>query len=316
MNKSVFVFPGQGSQKIGMGIDLSKKSQKAAEIFKIADEILGFSISKMIEEGPEDVLRLTKNTQPAVVAASIAILEAFREKGGRCQATAGHSVGEFTALYCAGVLTLQDCLTLTRARGEYMHRAGKENPGTLHAIIGMDAEKVDKICKSISGDGTVVVANINCPGQVVISGDYKSIEKAGILLLEAGARKIVPLSVSAAFHSPLMDKAAVKLALKLDEVKFSDASVPVYSNVTGEPVIKGETLRELMKKQITSQVLWDKSIRSMISDGIDGFIEIGPGKALCGMIKRIDRKSTLFNIHDLGSFEKMANQMEKDLAVS
>jgi [acyl-carrier-protein] S-malonyltransferase len=316
MSKIAFIFPGQGSQAVGMGMDAADKFPAAKKVFDTADRVLGFSISGLIRQGPEEELKLTINTQPAVVATSIALLEVLRERGIECLATAGHSVGEFAALYCAGVLTLEDCFGLTRARGEYMHESGEKYPGTLAAVIGLDTDKLEEVCRRVSEEtGIVVVANLNCPGQTVISGELKAIEKAGEKALEAGASRVMPLPVSAAFHSPLMDEAAEKLARKLDSVEFSDVRFPVYANVTGEPVTSGEQIRELMKKQITSRVSWEKSIRRMMEDGISEFVEIGPGNALAGMLRRIDRKLSVHNCSSVDSLEKVLEKMTNTTTV-
>jgi [acyl-carrier-protein] S-malonyltransferase len=316
MSKIAFLFPGQGSQAVGMGMDVADLFPAAAKVFDTADRVLGFSISSLIRQGPEEELKLTINTQPAVVATSIAMLEVLREHGIECQATAGHSVGEYAALYCAGVLSLENCLELTRARGEYMHESGVKYPGTLAAVIGLDIDKLEEVCRSVSAEtGIVVVANLNCPGQTVISGELKAVEKAGEKALEAGASKVVSLQVSAAFHSPLMDEAAEKLAEKLNSVEFHDARFPVYANVTGEPVTSGVQIRELMKKQITSRVSWEKAIRRMMEDGISEFVEIGPGNALAGMLRRIDRKLTVHNLNSVSSLEKVLEKMSNITAV-
>lgn len=304
MNRA-FIFPGQGSQEVGMGLDIAEKFESARKVYDRANEILGFSLSDLIKNGPADELKQTVNTQPAVVVTSIAIMEALREAGFNCEMTAGHSVGEFAALYCAGVLTLEDCIDLTRSRGAFMNEAGEKYPGTMSALLGVDVEAASEICKTASEKGVVVVANLNSPGQVVISGSIEAVEEAGRIAPEMGAKKVVPLSVSAAFHSPLMDEAAEKLAEKLDKVNFSNARIPIVANVTGKPVTNGREIRELMKIQISSQVLWEKSIRYMMENGIDTYLEIGPGKALSGMLKKIDRKLQVYNVSDMNSYDKI-----------
>lgn len=318
MSKIAFVFPGQGSQQIGMGIDVAEKYPAAAKVFETADKALGISLSGLVKNGPEEELKQTVNTQPAVVAASLAMMEALRGEGGfDCQVTAGHSVGEYAALYCAGVLSLEDTLALTRARGQYMNDAGTRHPGTMSAIIGLDRDKLEEVCRQASNGGEVaVVANLNCPGQLVISGSLKGVAEAGRLAQEAGAGKVVPLQVSAAFHSPLMDEAAAELAKKLDTVSFKKGRIPVYNNVTGEPVTDPEQIRSLLKKQITSQVRWEESIARMIADGVDIFVEIGPGKALAGMIKKINRQAVIHNVGDVASLEKLLEKIKGDLVKS
>lgn len=310
-----FIFPGQGSQEVGMGLDIADRFESAKKIYDRANEILGFSLSDLIRNGPADELKKTVNTQPAVVVTSIAIMEALREAGLSCEMTAGHSVGEFAALYCAGVLTLEDCIDLTRSRGEFMNEAGEKYPGTMSALLGVDVDKATEICRVASEKGVVVVANLNCPGQVVISGSIEAVEEAGRVAPEMGAKKVIPLSVSAAFHSPLMDEAAEKLADKLDKVNFSDAIIPVIANVTGKPITDGKEIRELMKIQISSQVLWEKSIRYMMENGIGGYLEIGPGKALSGMLKKIDRKLQVYNVSDLNSYNKVIETLERETVI-
>ena len=307
--KKAFIFPGQGAQAVGMGLEIAENYGVAKRVFENANEILGFSLSDLIKNGPAEELKKTVNTQPAVVCTSIALLEVLRDMGLSCEMTAGHSVGEFSALYCAGVLSLESCLDLTRARGEFMHEAGEKYPGTLAALIGVDEEKAEEICQKASQKGIVVVANLNCPGQVVISGSMEGIEEAGKVAVEMGAKKVVTLEVSAAFHSPLMDEAAKKLAEKLDKVEFKDAAIPVIANVTGKPVIDGNEIRELMKVQISSQVLWEKSMRYMKENGVELFVEIGPGKVLSGMLKRIDRKMPLCNFNDMNSLKKLTDKL-------
>jgi len=316
MARTAFLFPGQGSQTVGMGMDVASSFPAARRVFEVADRILGFSLSNLIKQGPEEELKQTINTQPAIITTSIAILEVLLENGIEPNAVAGHSIGEYAALYCAGVLSMEDCISLARSRGEYMHEAGLRYPGSLSAVIGLDTEKVEEICKNASSEGIVVVANLNCPAQIVISGELGALEKAGRLALEAGAMKVIPLTVSAAFHSPLMNEAAEKLSAKLDSVKFNDARVPVYCNVTAEPIKSGEEIRSLMKKQITSQVLWEKIIRKMLADGMETFFEVGPGTALAGMMKRIDRKVPVEGASSLATVEKIIKKYAGQPSIS
>lgn len=309
MYRTAFLFPGQGSQEVGMGQDIAGEFKKAKEIFDRADQVLGFSLSGLIKEGPAEELKKTINTQPAVVATSIAIMEVLREEGVRPYITAGHSVGEFTALYCAGVISLEDCILLTRARGEFMHQAGEKYPGTLSAIIGMDLPSVEELCNNSREADVLEVANLNCPGQIVISGSIEAIARAEKMAAEKGV-KTVSLKVSAAFHSPLMNEACEKLANRLDQVEFRDAVIPLVSNVTAQLERDGQKIRELMKKQIISRVLWEESIRTMQKEGVEEFIEIGPGKALAGMLKKIDRKINVVNVNDIKSLSRILDKVK------
>jgi [acyl-carrier-protein] S-malonyltransferase len=309
--KIAFVFPGQGSQAVGMGMDVARQYETARKIYDKAGEILGFSLSDLIENGPAEELTRTVNTQPAVVTTSIALMEVLKEQGFECVMTAGHSVGEFAALYCAGVLSLENCIDLTRARGSYMNEAGEKYPGTMSAIMGLELPQLEEVCQKASEKGVVVIANLNNPGQIVISGSIEGVREAERIALESGAKKVFPLSVSAAFHSPLMDEAAEKLSEKIETVKFSDAKIPVVSNVSAEPVMDGEQMRQLMKTQISSRVYWEKIIRRMMDEGIEAFIEIGPGTALAGMIKKIDRKAEVYNFSDISSLQKLLAKFDK-----
>jgi len=309
--KIAFVFPGQGSQAVGMGIDVAENYESARKIYEKAGEILGFSLMDLIKNGPAEELTRTDNTQPAVVTTSIALMEVLREHGFECQMTAGHSVGEFAALYCSGALSLESCIDLTRARGTYMNEAGEKYPGTMSAIMGLELPQLEEVCQKASEKGVVVVANLNNPGQLVISGSIEGVREAERIALESGAKRVFPLPVSAAFHSPLMDEAAEKLANKLDTVQFSDNLIPVVSNVTAEPVTDGEQMRELMKAQISSRVYWEKSVKRMIDEGIEVFIEIGPGTALAGMIKKIDKKAEVYNFSNMATLQKILEKFNK-----
>ncbi len=283
--KIAFVFPGQASQYVGMGKDLYENSEIAREIFDKAEEILGFELKKICFEGPEEELKQTKVTQPAIFVHSYVVARLLDDKL-RADMVAGHSLGEYSALVYAGVLSFEDALKVVKLRGELMQRAGEENPGTMAAIIGLDDKTVYEICSKVN-DGIVQPANFNAPGQIVISGDIPAVRKAMELAQNAGAKMVKELVVSGAFHSPLMESAKEKLKEALDEVEFKKPSIPVYLNVTAKPTFDVGEIKDLLYHQITSPVLWSQIITNMFSDGARKFYEIGPGKVLQGLIKRI-----------------------------
>jgi [acyl-carrier-protein] S-malonyltransferase len=286
MVKTAIVFPGQGSQYVGMGRDLYEQNVKAKDLFQKADELLGFSLSKICFEGPEEELRQTKNTQPAIFLHSV-ILFHLMEKI-KFDMTAGHSLGEYSALVAAGALTFEDGLKLVRLRGELMQQASIEQPGTMAAVVGLDPKTINKLCSDASSAGIVQAANFNSPGQIVISGSVTGVRKAMELAKATGAKIVKELPVSGAFHSPLMESAKAGLKIALNTVSFQDASVPVYANVTARPMQSADEIRNLLYRQLTSPVRWEESIAGMVADGAATFIEIGPGKVLQGLVKRIN----------------------------
>ncbi len=281
-----YVFPGQGSQYVGMGKDLYESFGQAREIFDHADAILGVPLSRICFEGPEEELRQTKNTQPAIFVHSIAVTSLL-PKVREAAMAAGHSLGEYSALVYAGALSFEDGLRLVRLRGELMHQAGQERPGTMAAVVGLDSDAVRTICSEAEAEGVVRPANFNSPGQIVISGSLGGVRRAMQLAKEAGAKLAKELPVSGAFHSPLMEPAQEGLKAALDKVKINDAAVPVYANVTARPVTRAADIRRLLYEQLTSPVLWDETIANMAADGALRFVEIGPGKVLQGLVKRI-----------------------------
>jgi len=286
MSKIAYIFPGQGSQYVGMGKDLFEQSEKARALFHQADEILGFEISKICFDGPEETLRQTMNTQPALFLHSIALMN-LKVKNNASM-VAGHSLGEYSALVAAGALTFENGLKLVRLRGKLMQQAGEKEKGTMAAIVGLEPKIVEKICSDASNVGVVQCANFNSPGQIVISGSIAGVKKAMEIAKTQGAKLVKELVVSGAFHSPLMKSASEGLNVGLSAVEFKDAQIPVYANVSGNDVQKAEEIRTLLNKQLTSPVRWEESIVQMINDGATTFIEIGSGKVLQGLVKRIN----------------------------
>ncbi|SKA78112.1 [acyl-carrier-protein] S-malonyltransferase [Clostridium sp. USBA 49] len=303
MGKVAFVFAGQGSQYVGMGKELADNIKVCYDIFDEADKALGFEISKICFEGPKDALDITENTQPAILTVSIACLKALEEKGIVPDVTAGLSLGEYSALVCSGVLNFSDAVRLVKKRGKFMQEAVPIGVGTMAAILGLDAEDVRKICAEAGDKGIVEPANFNCPGQIVIGGEIAAVEAASKIAKERGA-KVIPLSVSAPFHTSMLESAAEKLKEELKNVELNNINIPYITNVTAQYVEETSEIKGLLEKQVKSSVLWENSIRRMLEDGVDTFVELGPGKVLSGFIKKINRKVKVLNVEDLKSLEK------------
>lgn len=304
MSKLAFVFPGQGAQKVGMGKDFYDNYDVAKKMFKEADEALGYSIMKMCFEGPEEDLKLTANTQPAILTISCIANEILKENGIQPEITGGHSLGEYSALVAAGVLKFQDAVALVHKRGSYMQEAVPVGEGGMAAIIGVDRDKIVEVCQQVSAESPVQAVNFNCPGQIVIAGATKGVELAVEELKAAGAKKAVILPVSAPFHSTLMKPAAEKLAVELDKVTISDAKIPVVANVSAEILTKAEDIKASLVAQAASPVLWEDCVARMKEFGADVLLEAGPGKTLCGFNRRIDKTITSLNVEDVASLEK------------
>ncbi len=304
MSKLAFVFPGQGAQKVGMGKDFYDNYDVAKKMFKEADEALGYSIMKMCFEGPEEDLKLTANTQPAILTISCIANEILKENGIQPEITGGHSLGEYSALVAAGVLNFQDAVALVHKRGSYMQEAVPVGEGGMAAIIGVDRDKIVDVSHQVSAESPVQAVNFNCPGQIVIAGATKGVELAVEELKAAGAKKAVVLPVSAPFHSTLMKPAAEKLAVELDKVTISDAKIPVVANVSAEILTKAEDIKASLVAQAASPVLWEDCVARMKEFGADVLLEAGPGKTLCGFNRRIDKTITSLNVEDVASLEK------------
>jgi len=288
--KKAYVFPGQGAQFVGMGKELYETSPLANELFEKANEILGFRITDLMFAGTDEDLKQTKVTQPAIFLHSVILAKTLGEEF-QPDMTAGHSLGEFSALVAAGALSFEDGLKLVYARALAMQKACEANPSTMAAILALPDEKVEEICASI--DDVVVPANYNCPGQIVISGSNSGIEKACELMKEAGAKRALPLKVGGAFHSPLMESARVELSDAIESTRFSAPVCPVYQNVSTTGETDPDTIKQNLIAQLTSPVKWTQSVQQMIADGATEFVELGPGSVLQGLISKIDRNVTV-----------------------
>ncbi|MCC6981344.1 MAG: ACP S-malonyltransferase [Candidatus Melainabacteria bacterium] len=316
MSKLACIFPGQGSQTVGMGKDLAEKFPEAKKLFAEIDEIAGRSLSRLCFEGPDTELKRTVNTQPTILAVSMVAWRCYELQGGPKPAyVAGHSLGEFSALYAAGAFDMQAAVKLVDKRSQLMEACPK---GAMSAVIGMAADKLEAICKEVSdtlgAPKVVIVANFNTKEQLVVSGDPEAVAEAGARA-KAGGAKVIPLPVGGAFHSPLMKSAADEFEALVKTIDVKDAVFPVVQNVDAKPETKGDALKEKLSRQMPSSVRWCETIEYMISQGVDTFVEIGPGKALSGMVKKIDRAANVFNISDAQTLDETLAALKQTAGV-
>ena len=283
-----FVFPGQGSQSPGMGKDLCERFLSARHVFEEADAALSFPLSKLCFDGPADELALTEHTQPAVLTVSIAVLRVLEERGQRADIVAGHSLGEYSAVVCAGGLSFADAVRIVRERGRFMQEAVPVGEGSMAAVLGLDEEAVSRICADTAGSEVVAPANLNAPGQTVIAGHVAAVERASHLARQRGAQHVLRLPVSAPFHCALMKPARERLAALLEGVEFRDLRIPLVNNVEAVAVTDASEVRENLIRQVTSAVRWSESVRELVRLGVEAVVEVGPGRVLAGLIRRID----------------------------
>ncbi|MDP8204519.1 MAG: ACP S-malonyltransferase [Candidatus Tenebribacter mawsonii] len=304
MAKTAFIFPGQGAQYIGMAMDFIESNTELKNILENFDNNNNTALYRIMSDGPEDKLKETKFTQPAILFHSIAAMKTvLHEFNITPDYVAGHSLGEFSALVANGVLTLEDAMYLVHKRGEFMIKANEDKPFAMAAIIGLSPEDVKDICEEASKVDIVIAANFNTPVQTVISGSKAGVDKACEIAKERKAKRVIPLVVGGPFHSPLIQKAATWLADEMNKINFNETTIPVVSNVNAKPVINTEEIKTNLAKQVTSSVLWVDSIKFMIEDGVDTFIEFGPKKVLAGMLKKIDKNVKVISIDTIETFE-------------
>jgi len=302
--KIAYIFPGQGSQYVGMAKELIENNAASKAVFDSASAVLGYDLAQLCIHGPAEKLNRTENTQPAILAASIAVLAALEQKGVKAEAAAGHSLGEYTAITAAGGFDLKDAVGLVQKRGRYMQEAVPEGAGLMAAILGMERAAVEKTCLEASKNGIVAPANYNSPGQIVIAGERKAVEAAMALARAGGAKKVVPLAVSVPSHCSMMKDAGEKLAKELDRVPLRDLRFPIVNNADAKFLRTAAELKPSLLRQISSSLFWEDSIDRMTAEGFDTFIEVGPGRVLSGLVKRIAKDAKVLNVEDLKSLEE------------
>ncbi|TDL35073.1 ACP S-malonyltransferase [Jeotgalibacillus sp. S-D1] len=314
MAKIAFIFPGQGSQTVGMGQELAGNYDSAKKIFQLADKSLDDSLQALMFEGPQEELTKTANAQPALLTASTAILSVLLEQGIHADYVAGHSLGEYSALVAAEAISFEDAVRTVRKRGELMEEAVPNGQGKMAAILGMDREPLKRVTDEVTENGfPVQLANLNCPGQIVISGSAEGVEKASELAKENGAKRCLPLNVSGPFHSSLMKPAANKFEDVLSSVTIKDAAIPVVANVTADPIFDSIKIQKLLVAQLYSPVLWEDTIVKLLDLGVDTFVEIGPGKVLSGLVKKINRRAVTLPVFDEESLQAAVKALKGEV---
>ena len=309
MSGLALVFPGQGSQRVGMGKSIVERFEVAREVFDLADRTLGFSLSRLCFEGPVEELTLTENTQPAILTTSVALYRALATQGIEPDFVAGHSLGEYSALVAVGGLRLEDAVSLVRNRGRYMQEAVPVGEGAMAAILGLGPAEVDAVCSEAAVDEVVEAANFNAPGQTVIAGHAAAVERAGAKAKERGAKRVIPLPVSAPFHCRLMKPAEERLREDFSRVVFSNLRVPLFSNVDAAPVRTGAEAREALLRQVSSPVRWEESVRNLIAQGVGQFVEVGPGKVLSGLVRKVSDSARVVSVEDPDGVERLLAQV-------
>ncbi len=304
MGKLAFIFPGQGSQRAGMGKELAEQFPAARAVFDQADQALEFSLSKLCFEGPEEELKLTANTQPAILTTSVAAYRVLEEQGIAPDYVAGHSLGEYSALVASGCLSLSEAVVTVRNRGTYMQEAVPAGQGAMAALLGLPLPEVQQVCEQAAQGQVVVPANLNSPGQIVISGHKEAVERAAAAAKDAGAKRAVLLPVSAPFHSSLLQPAAARLESDFQRIRFGGLSIPLVTNVDAEVIETPQAARDALLRQVPAPVRWEESMRKLIELGCDCFIEVGPGKVLAGLLRQIDRSARALSVEDPASLEK------------
>lgn len=309
MGKIAFVFPGQGAQYVGMGKQIAESYKSADDIFNQASEALGFDVKKMVFESDDETLKITENTQPTIVTTSIACMQPLLEKGIKPDVVAGLSLGEYCAHVAAGTFDFKTAVTLVKKRGKFMQEAVPVGVGTMAAILGLENQDVIDCCKAASEAGVVEPANFNCPGQIVVAGEVAAVEKLVELAKEKGAKRAMLLPVSAPFHCSLLKPAGERLSTELDKISLNEMKLPVVTNVTAEAITDSSKVKQLLIDQVSNSVLWENCVKKMLEDGVDTFIEIGPGKVLSGFIKKINKEARTFNVEDLDSLNKTLSEI-------
>ncbi|MBH0229238.1 ACP S-malonyltransferase [Halobacillus yeomjeoni] len=305
MKHVAFVFPGQGSQEVGMGKAMYDAYPSVKKLFDEADEALGFSLTKLMFEGPSEELTKTENAQPALLLNSVAINQVLQEHGVKPVVTAGHSLGEYSALVASGALEPIEAVKLVNLRGKLMEEAYPTGKGTMAAVLGLSQEEIERTISEFDGEETVDLANINCPGQIVISGTKEGVEKVSEKLSEAGAKRVLPLNVSGPFHSRLMKPASDDFAKHLSETDVRDADIPVYANVTADEVTDAATIEKLLVEQLYSPVRFQEILEAFVEKDVDAIVEVGHGKVLSGLVRKVKRRMKTFNVQDPASVEPL-----------